>query len=150
MSPSTVTSASCQGRFLTLHLRTPEQFQVVMNAGVLAQSPHFALHGLRLSAAGVSAPLFTGAHSHLGVVLPKRHAKKAVRRNMLRRQIVSLGRDLNEALQDSALVVRLKRGFDDQTFVSARSVPLKKAVRAELGDLFSRGLGRLRPKGTVA
>ena len=150
MSLSTANSASCQGRFLTLHLRTPEQFKVVMDAGVLAQSPHFALHGLRLSAAGVNAPLFTGATSHLRVVLPKRHAKKAVRRNLLRRQIVNLGRELNEARQDSALVVRLKRGFDEQAFISARSVLLQKAVRAELGDLFNRGLGRLRPKGPAA
>jgi ribonuclease P protein component len=73
-----------------------------------------------------------------------------VRRNLLRRQVVSLGRDLGIVLQDSALVVRLKRGFDDKVFVSASSVPLKKAVRAELSDLFHRGLGRLRQKGPSA
>ena len=121
-----------------------------MNAGVLAQSPHFALHGLRLSLAGADAPLFAFAPSYIGVVLPKRHAKKAVRRNLLRRQVVSLGRDMNTALHDSALVVRLKRGFDEKTFISASSVPLKKAVRAELSDLFHRGLGRLRQKGPSA
>lgn len=121
-----------------------------MNAGVLAQSPHFALHGLHLSQAGADAPLFAQAPSYIGVVLPKRHAKKAVRRNLLRRQVVSLGRDLKSALQDTALVVRLKRGFDEKVFVSASSVPLKKAVRAELSDLFHRGLGRLRQKGPSA
>lgn len=118
-----------------------------MNAGVLAQSPHFALHGMRLSLAGEDASLFSGGNAWMGLVLPKRHAKRAVRRNLLRRQAVSLEREWAEGLQGCALVIRLKRGFDDKTFVSASSSPLKRAVRSELLDLLTRGLGRLRPKG---
>lgn len=139
----TSASASHQGRCLSLHLQTALQFQVVMNAGVLAQSPHFAMHTLQLANAGANEPLFSGASLWMGVVLPKRHAKKAVRRNLIKRQIYDLGRLQSAQLDQCAHVIRLKRGFDPQGFISASSDLLKKAVRAELSDLMSRGAARL-------
>jgi ribonuclease P protein component len=136
-------SASKKRRSLPFHLKTPEQFQIVMKAGVVAQSPHFAMHWLFLAKAGEASGQFRESVAWVGVVLPKRHAKKAVRRNMLRRQIYSVGMEFQEQLEGAAHVLRLKKGFEDEGFVSASSEALKKAVRTELKDLFARALARL-------
>ncbi len=69
-------------------------------------------------------------------MVPKRWAKRAVTRNMIKRQIYSLGAQAASALPRAAYVVRLRAGFDRQQFVSATSDALKRAVRQELLALF--------------
>lgn len=75
----------------------------------------------------------------MGVLLPKRWAKRAVTRNTIRRQIYETART-SEWLADPACayVVRLRSGFSRQQFVSATSDPLKTAVRLELMQLYAR------------
>ncbi len=126
------------------HLQTSPQFQAVLNAGVIATSPHFALHRLILNS---PHDLFTPVDSTssgnpasgwMGVLLPKRHAKKAVRRNLLRRQIYAVASTVPERLKGAAHVVRLRKPFDKKAFFSASSDVLKQAVRLELQTLFAK------------
>jgi ribonuclease P protein component len=116
---------------------------------------HFALHRAPLlpkivavadksevvSADGTSAvfskPLFAVQDTWLGVVVPKRWAKRAVTRNTIKRQIYAVSTDSNCHLPTAAHVVRLRAGFDRAEFISATSDKLKMAVRAELQSLFS-------------
>lgn len=146
-------------------LKTKAQFQAAMAAGTVARTAHFALHRMPLdasagpgesveSAAGGRAQAVPGAdvpapqalfavrlpasEPWVGVVLPKRWARRAVTRNAIRRQVYAVSRDIESSLPPAAHVVRLRTGFDRATFTSPSSVPLKQAVRAELEQLFAR------------
>jgi ribonuclease P protein component len=69
-------------------------------------------------------------------MVPKRWAKRAVTRNVIKRQIYTVSADFEASLVIGAHVVRLRSGFDRVHFVSASSDVLKSAVRAELMNLF--------------
>lgn len=66
---------------------------------------------------------------------PKRWAKRAVTRNIIKRQIYSVGVDFSKQLDIAAFVVRLRRSFDRKIFPSAESEPLRRAIRAEVQEL---------------
>lgn len=120
-------------------LRSRTQFQAVMAGTPVAKTPHFALHRAALDALGSDGrALFPAADAWLGVVLPKRWARRAVTRNTIRRQIYELARSREAALPRAALVVRLRSEFSRKQFVSATSDALKRVVRAELGQLLDR------------
>jgi len=119
-------------------IRTRQQFQAVMVGAPVAKTPHFALHRAALGSATNERPLFPVADAWLGVVLPKRWARRAVTRNTLRRQIYETARLLPSPLPHAAWVVRLRSEFSRKQFVSATSEPLKRAVRAELEMLLGR------------
>lgn len=74
----------------------------------------------------------------LGSVLPKRHAPRAVTRNMLRRQIRAAMQRHLERLPSGMWLVRLRQPFGRAQFVSADSVPLRSAAAGELDRLFQR------------
>jgi ribonuclease P protein component len=105
-------------------LKTRAQFQAVMAAGIVARTAHFALHRMPSEQASI------------GVVLPKRWAKRAVTRNTIKRQVYSVSEAAH--LVPAAYIVRLRTGFDRAQFTSATSEPLKRAVRGELLQLFER------------
>ena len=94
-----------------------------MAAGIAARTAHFALHRMPATDPAV------------GVVLPKRWAKRAVTRNTIKRQIHSVSEAAT--LPAAAYVVRLRSAFDRTQFTSATSLALKRAVRAELQQLFA-------------
>lgn len=73
----------------------------------------------------------------MGAMVPKRWAKRAVTRNAIKRQIYSVSPQFQTSLPAHAHLVRLRTTFDRTHFVSASSLALKAAVRAELLDLFS-------------
>ena len=79
----------------------------------------------------------------MGAMVPKRWAKRAVTRNMIKRKIYSLAALAQpKALEPSstlAFVIRLRSAFDPQVFKSATSTQLKSAVSQELSDLFAKG-----------
>ena len=125
----------------------------------MSRTPHFALHRLRLPAhtaqASTSPVTASGSEgsspqalfcvpgsslpaSWLGAVVPKRWAKRAVTRNAIKRQIYAVSSGLGGRLPLAAYVVRLRSTFDRQQYVSACSEPLRRAVRAELEQLFAR------------
>lgn len=119
-------------------IRTRPQFQAAMAGAIVAKTPHFALHRLALPGPAHGRLLFAVQDTWIGVVLPKRWAKRAVTRNSIRRQVYEVSRALAAQLPAVALVVRLRGGFDRQRFVSATSDALKRAVREELEQLFAR------------
>ncbi|MBA4261338.1 MAG: ribonuclease P protein component [Comamonadaceae bacterium] len=119
-------------------IRTRPQFQAVMAGTPVAKTPHFALHRAALGSVHGGRPLFPVADAWLGVLLPKRWARRAVTRNAIRRQIYEAARAVSAGLPQAALVVRLRSEFSRKQFVSATSEPLKRAVRAELQLLLAR------------
>ena len=137
-----------------------------MAGQTVSRTPHFALHRValpslaRFSADSAQAAVFTDAATTasnavpsagsapkkalfavadcwLGVIVPKRWAKRAVTRNTIKRQIYAVSTDSSCQLPPAAHVVRLRSGFDRAEFISATSDKLKMAVRAELQHLFS-------------
>ena len=71
----------------------------------------------------------------LGTVLPKRHAKRAVTRNLLRRQIrVAMLRHA-EQLPAGSWLVRLRGPFARTDYPSAASNALRDAARTELDSM---------------
>ena len=143
----------------------PADFERVLGAPIRLRSPHFAVHHLegvplparkpvpRNSSAPVTASLSTELSTDageqaptcvddsgrwLGLVVPKRHAKRAVTRTLLKRQIRAVAADCGAALPVGLWVVRQRSPFDPALFPSAASTALRDAARAELRGLFER------------
>jgi ribonuclease P protein component len=74
----------------------------------------------------------------LGCVVPKRHAKRAVTRSLLKRQIRSTFAAHAQTLPAGQWLVRLRAPFAPPQFISARSEALALAARNELEVLLSR------------
>ena len=149
-------------------LKTAEQFAAVLDASKhktaqpsgVWRSAHFALHMAPLSAL-VQAAAFPSADTpadvkHLsarptiGVVCPKRWAKRAVTRNTIKRQIYAVSSDLEAQLPAACLVLRLASGFSREQFPSATSQALKATLRAELLALFGKLPQQHTQQGAVA
>jgi ribonuclease P protein component len=73
----------------------------------------------------------------LGTVVPKRHARRAVTRTLLKRQIRLAVSARAGALLGGLWVVRLRAPFDKTSFPSAASAALKTCARRELDVLLS-------------
>ena len=100
-------------------------FDAVMAAGVVARTSHFALHQQSHTAT-----------SRIGAVVPKRWARKAVTRNLIKRQIYALVREpWTTNLPWADRVIRLRKTFDNKRFISASSENLRRAIRSELHQL---------------
>ena len=65
-------------------------------------------------------------------MVPKRWARRAVTRNLVKRQIYSLAQDHFPGDQAWAYVVRLRQGFATKQFPAGSSLALKLAVRQQL------------------
>ena len=109
------------------HLLHKTQFDAVLGTRPVARTEHFFAHRL------ADQPMA------VGVMVPKRHAKRAVTRNLIKRQIYTLMSEAEKAdqLAIGAYLVRLRIVFDKSHFVSAASDALKAAVRAELQALIA-------------
>lgn len=127
----------------TAALQAPD-FQRAMGTRPVARSPHFSVHFLppvdKLSTTQGEPAQATGQHGRLGLVLPKRMARRAVTRNLIKHQARALWREHLRA-HDSSLqgdwVLRLKAPWPLAEYPSAFSLPLKQAVRAELMALLA-------------
>lgn len=75
-----------------------------------------------------------------GCVVPKRHARRAVTRNLLKRQVRSAFHLHAEDLPPGLWLVRLRAPFAVAQFISARSEALARAARAEIDGLLGRAL----------
>ena len=73
-------------------IRNRAQFQAVLAGPPVAKTAHFALHRAALDGEHEGRPLFAVADAWLGVLLPKRWARRAVTRNAIRRQIYEVAR----------------------------------------------------------
>jgi len=135
-------------------------FERVLSAPTRARTFHFAVHHLqgapslprRRVIQGLSTELSTGrampaasvvddGQIWLGAVVPKRHARRAVTRTLLKRQIRAAVTRRPE-LPGGLWVVRLRAPFAPQQFTSAASRALGQAARAELDVLLAEALRR--------
>ena len=138
-------------------------FERVLRTRTRASSAHFAVHhlpgrpsasakpGSKLLLAQLSTAPDTEAPAPvddsiapappeavwLGAVVPKRHAKRAVTRSLLKRQIRASVVGHDQTLASGLWVVRLRAPFDRKAFVSAASEALKRAARAELEQVLA-------------
>lgn len=119
-------------------LRSKAQFQAAMAGPPVAKTSHFALHLTSLEAKRGEALLFPIDGPWVGVLIPKRWAKRAVTRNTIRRQIYEVTRSAKDTLPHAGMVVRLRSEFSRKQFISATSDLLKHTVREELLRLLSR------------
>ena len=78
----------------------------------------------------------------LGTVVPKRHARRAVTRSLLKRQMRAVVQHAAAGLPPGLWVLRLKAPFDKQQFPSAASAPLRALARGELSTLLQRAMQR--------
>lgn len=77
----------------------------------------------------------------LGCVIPKRHARRSVTRNLLKRQIRAAMAGHESKLVPGLWLVRLRTPFVARQYVSASSTRLRDAAQEELQQLFSRAAG---------
>ncbi len=136
-------------------------FQRLLAVPAHARSAHFAVHHLptgpgktggsdiHLSSTELSTdlgppgsvPVDSSPGGHwLGLVVPKRHARRSVTRNLLRRQIRAVMAERLAELPPGLWLVRLRAPFDRALFVSAASKPLRQAAHNELQQVFRRAL----------
>jgi ribonuclease P protein component len=153
----------------------PADFERVLSAPQRSRSIHFAIHyvsggpqACRAAAKsisevkvipGLSSELSTSGDAvvdavvddsgrWLGLVVPKRHAKRAVTRNLIKRQVRAAMARHADALPAGMWVVRLRAPFDRQAFQSPASAVLRDVAREEVDDLFLRAIhAPLAPKG---
>lgn len=158
--PSRPRAAGALGRIVA-----SADFERVLARRSCATTPHFALHHLEGEpllggAAGIKAEqaqLSTiegreraqpvedsrlddlgAAAVRIGAVVPKRHARRAVTRSLLKRQIYAAVARQRRHLAPGLWIVRLRAPFDRATFTSAASTALRVAVRGELDALLGR------------
>jgi len=74
----------------------------------------------------------------LACIVPKRHARRAVTRSLLKRQIRQTFSRHAASLPAGQWLVRLRSGFAVAAFPSAASPALAGAARAELEQLMAR------------
>ena len=134
-------------------------FERVLAMRSSMRSAHFALHYLASTPATRSRPpagardteLSTSPALHcpqavdespnglwFGCVVPKRHARRAVTRNLLKRQVRGAFQRHGLALPDGLWLVRLRAPFASSEFTSARSTALAVAAGSELDSLLGR------------
>lgn len=73
----------------------------------------------------------------IGCVVPKRHARRSVTRNLLKRQIRASFARHASSLPTGLWLVRLRAAFAPAEFPSAASGALALAARAELDGLLA-------------
>jgi ribonuclease P protein component len=79
----------------------------------------------------------------LGLVVPKRHARRAVTRSLFKRQIRAAAVRHADGLASGLWVVRLRAPFEKAQYPSAASAALQRAARAELDGLFASAAQRV-------
>ncbi|HWR87476.1 MAG TPA: ribonuclease P protein component [Acidiferrobacterales bacterium] len=135
-------------------------FAAALAAPILGKSPHFVLHHLAASPASsawrpkepVAPQLSTSAAPNrsptvdnnrsasqwwLGLVVPKRHARRSVTRSLLKRQMRMHAEGNRLCLPPGQWVIRLRAPFDPKRYPSAASAQLRDAARLELAQVFA-------------
>jgi len=145
-------------------------FERVLGTPTRARSAHFAVHFLpsrpsrpaHARSRAATGELSTGSEGPapaavdgsppdrvwVGTVVPKRHARRAVTRSLIKRQIHRAVRDqlvsADTTLPPGLWVVRLRAGFDRTAFPSAASDALRRAAAAELDAVMAQAARRGR------
>ncbi len=74
----------------------------------------------------------------LGLVVPKRYARHAVTRNLIKRQMRVQAAENQHRLRAGQWLIRLRAPVDARLFTSAASEQLQIAMRTELTQVFER------------
>jgi ribonuclease P protein component len=139
-------------------------FERVLSLRRRAATVHFAVHHLAASPSSRPAPRNRPAPTKLstidapaeplpvedssprqsapaspwiGAVVPKRHARRAVTRSLIKRQIYAATERHRDRLAPGLWIVRLRSPFDRAVFVSAASPALRRCAREELDALLA-------------
>ncbi len=137
-------------------------FERVLGLRNCAVTPHFALHHLAaqpaprgtamkrpgpaklstIEATPIPLPVEdlpdaapSPPRSWVGAVVPKRHARRAVTRSLLKRQIYAAAERHRDRMAPGLWIVRLRSPFESARFASAASPALRRCARAELDAL---------------
>ncbi len=131
-------------------LKTREQYQAVLAYPPYVRTEHFVMHRMVPQAPGApepSLPFPAAQHLWVGAMVPKRWARRAVTRNLIKRQVYSIAARHAATLPAAAYLVRLRSAFDRTQFKSASSDALRQVVHQEVEQLFGK---LLQPAGALA
>jgi ribonuclease P protein component len=81
----------------------------------------------------------------VGAVVPKRHARRAVTRSLLKREIFAAAARHRAALVPGLWIVRLRAPFDRTRFPSAASSALRREARSQLDALLAGAVRTTKP-----
>jgi ribonuclease P protein component len=132
-------------------LRGAERFAALLSGRPVSRTEHFVAYHRSIGklSTGVDGPLdppVDGAPAGLGLVvgfvIPKRHAKRAVTRVAIRRQMRSAVVRHSAGLAAGEWALRLRVPWDPKRFRSATSTALVEAVHAELEALLLGAVAR--------
>lgn len=151
------------------HIVAAADFERVLGERSRASSPQFSVHHLDAApTAGVSsigagpaklsttsdpasqypvedsAPAASSRPLWVGAVVPKRHARRAVTRSLVKREIYAAAARHRDDLSPGLWIVRLRAPLDRARFPSAASTALRRAVRAELDQLLATAIAAAR------
>lgn len=135
-------------------------FAAALAAPVVAKTAHFVIHHLaaspasavgrlrgtvvrELSTDGAPNPASSVDNSQLpidwwlGLVVPKRHARRAVTRNLLKRQMRAQADGYRHRMPAGQWLVRLRAPFEPRLFPSAAPARLRDVARVELESVFT-------------
>ena len=141
------------------HTLKSADFAAVLAAPAQGKSEHFALHFLAHSPQPAASPTRRVNVTHLstdgapngsadvdkaiaqaarwlGLVVPKRHARRSVTRSLIKRQMRAHAAAHRTGLAAGQWVVRLRAPFDVRRFASGQSDLLRTAACCELERLF--------------
>lgn len=126
-------------------LRTAD-IERALSSRPCARSEHFVLHHV-VSEAPLAAELSTDAaqsdaryvedRRRFGTVVPKRHARRAVTRNLIKRQGRAAFASSAARLSAGDWLLRLRSAYSAAQFPSAASGALRTRLREELRALFA-------------
>ncbi|MGY0196687.1 ribonuclease P protein component [Leptothrix sp. BB-4] len=126
----------------------PDRFQAVLATRPCSRSAHFMLHYRPVDKLSTARPdpqapsvdeSEAQARVNLGLVVPKRHAKRAVTRNLVRREARAQMTHNVCLLPPGDWVLRLRAPFDRNAYSSAASAALLSVVREEMSRLIADG-----------
>lgn len=133
---------------MTRRITRSADFARALAAPSRQRTAHFALHHAPSTVASASGgELSTGEGPDgttavdeavsFGLAIPKRHARRAVTRSLLKRLARAAAERRRDRLASGIWVVRLRVGFDRKLYPSAASDALKRVARDELEALFA-------------
>ncbi|MCI3207132.1 ribonuclease P protein component [Pandoraea capi] len=113
-----------------------DEFSSVFSLRPLRRSAHFVLYmRWREDAPDTSADA-TPQEGRIGIVVGKKHAPRAVTRNLIKRQAREMFRQRRAALAGWDFVLRLTRRFDKGTYTAAAAPVLNTLCQTEFAQLF--------------
>ncbi|ANC44714.1 hypothetical protein A6P55_11435 [Pandoraea pnomenusa] len=127
-----------------------DEFSSVFSLRPLRRSAHFVLYMRRRDSAPDTPVDAMPQEGRIGIVVGKKHAPRAVTRNLIKRQAREMFRQRRAALAGWDFVLRLTRRFDKGTYTAATAPVLNTLCHAEFTQLFDaaeKAARRHRPTG---